>query len=241
MNPIVANIITALVVLIYGYLWGSIQNGILIGKIFFKKDPRDYGSHNSGGTNSGRLFGKKIGILVIFLDMSKGIIAFWSVWAILRFTPIREAWNLWDDGVFYNWLTFLGVVIGHCWPIYEKFKGGKAVSSFMGSVGGTSWLGFIYGSLAFFPLYKGKKIVSLASVVSGAVVVAITWTIYLIVWLTGWQANSSLFMWNFGNGGGVYFCWEQATIYTIEYIILACRHTANIKRMMNGTEKPINY
>jgi glycerol-3-phosphate acyltransferase PlsY len=85
MNTALINVITALVVLLYGYLWGSIQNGVLIGKIFFKKDPRDFGSHNSGGTNSGRLFGEKIGLLVIFLDMVKGLIAFWSVWAILRF------------------------------------------------------------------------------------------------------------------------------------------------------------
>jgi glycerol-3-phosphate acyltransferase PlsY len=52
---------------------------------FFQKDPRDYGSHNSGGTNVGRVFGKWIGILVIALDMIKCMLAFWSVWAIFAF------------------------------------------------------------------------------------------------------------------------------------------------------------
>jgi glycerol-3-phosphate acyltransferase PlsY len=241
MNTALINVITALVVLLYGYLWGSIQNGVLIGKIFFKKDPRDFGSHNSGGTNSGRLFGEKIGLLVIFLDMVKGLIAFWSVWAIIRFTPVRTAWSLWDDGVFFNWAVFLGVVAGHCWPLYSKFKGGKAVSSFMGSLGGTSWLGVIYGFISFFPLYKTKKIVSLASVVSGGIVILITWSLVLVFWLTGWKEASGLFMWNFGNGGGLYFCWEQATVLTMEYLLLVFRHRANIQRMREGTEKPINY
>ena len=60
--------------LIIGYLFGSISNGILLGKILFKKDPRDYGSHNSGGTNVGRTFGKKIGLICIILDILKTII-----------------------------------------------------------------------------------------------------------------------------------------------------------------------
>ena len=241
MDSIVWNILTALAVLIYGYLLGSIQNGIIIGKVFFKKDPRDFGSHNSGGTNTGRLFGERIGLLVIFLDMLKGLIAFWTVWAILRFTPIRETLSLWDDGVFYNWLTFLGVAVGHCWPLYAKFKGGKAVSSFMGSLGGTSWLGIIYGFLSFYPLYKSKKIVSFASIVSGGLVVSVTWLLVLVFWLSGWRESSSLFMWNFGFGGGLYFCWEQASILTVVYAILLVRHAANIKRMAKGTEKPVNY
>lgn len=241
MNAILGNILTALGVLVLGYLLGSIQNGVVIGKLFFKKDPREYGSHNSGGTNSGRLFGEKIGLLVIFLDMCKGLLAFWSVWAILRFSGIREAFAMWDDGVFYNWLTFLGVVIGHCYPLYAHFKGGKAVSSFMGSLGGTTWLGFIYCFASFFPLYKSKKIVSMASVISGGIIVSLTWLLVLIFWLTGWTEASSMFMWNFGNGGGLYYGWEMATIVTIEYGVLLWRHHENIKRMAAGTEKPVNY
>ena len=59
---------------ISSYLLGAIPNGVLIGKVFFGKDPRDYYSHNSGGTNTGRVLGKKIGLLVIVLDMLKTII-----------------------------------------------------------------------------------------------------------------------------------------------------------------------
>ena len=57
--------------ILIGYFLGSVNNAIIIGKVFFKKDPRDYGSKNSGGTNAGRVFGYKIGLLVIILDMIK--------------------------------------------------------------------------------------------------------------------------------------------------------------------------
>jgi acyl phosphate:glycerol-3-phosphate acyltransferase len=244
------NILTAVVIVLFGYFLGSIQNGVIIGKLFFKKDPRDYGSHNSGGTNSGRLFGEKIGILVIFLDMMKGVIAFWSVWAILRFSGLREVLKandpngvgLWDDGVLYNWMVFLGVTIGHCWTCYYHFKGGKAVAVYNGSLGGTSWLSFIYAAIAFLPIYKTKKIVSYASVISGGITLTITWILAIAFQFTGWREASSIFMWNFGlDSYGPFICWEEAAVLTVNYLILVIRHKANIERMRSGTEKPINY
>ncbi|MCI1244965.1 MAG: glycerol-3-phosphate 1-O-acyltransferase PlsY [Bacilli bacterium] len=241
MSDILGNILTVLAVLTFGYLWGSIQNGVIIGKLFFKKDPREYGSHNSGGTNSGRLFGEKVGLLVIFLDMLKGAIAFWSVWAVIRFSGVREVFAMWDDGVFYCWLTFFGVVVGHCYPLYADFKGGKAVSSFMGSLGGTSWVSLIYCFATFFPLYRSKRIVSAASLVSGLAIVIITWTLAIAFRFSGWTEASSILMWNFGNGGGLFFCWEQATVITLEYGLLVFRHRENIKRMKAGSERPVDY
>jgi glycerol-3-phosphate acyltransferase PlsY len=171
---------------------GGIPNGVIIGKTFFGKDPRDYGSHNSGGTNSGRVFGKAIGITVIVLDILKAIVAFWAAWAILRFSGVRsiEGAPLFDDGVFYNWLTLLGVAVGHCWSPYLKFKGGKTVACYMGAVGGTSWLGGILCFIAFFVPYAFKKgVVSVASLLSGAVLCLFEWAMYLIVALSGWPGT----------------------------------------------------
>ena len=54
--------------ILLGYLLGAIPNSVIIGKLFFNKDPRDFGSHNAGGTNAGRVLGKKAGIIVILLD-----------------------------------------------------------------------------------------------------------------------------------------------------------------------------
>ena len=246
MNEVGLNILVALLAFIIGYLLGGIPNGVIIGRVFFKKDPRDYGSHNSGGTNSGRVFGKAIGITVIILDIIKAILAFWTVWAILRFSRISSLGDnplfnyLFDDGVFYNWLTLLGVAVGHCWSPYLKFKGGKTVACYMGAVGGTSWLGAILCFIAFFVPYAFKKgIVSIASLLSGAILCVFEWVMYLICALTHWSGE--ILMWNFGINGGVYFGWESATIITIIYIILVIRHSANIKRLQQGTEKPVTW
>ncbi|MCH3908761.1 MAG: glycerol-3-phosphate 1-O-acyltransferase PlsY [Bacilli bacterium] len=239
MNPIVGNILVAVSCFLFGYLIGGIPNGVIIGRIFFGKDPRDYGSHNSGGTNSGRVFGKWIGFLVIFLDMMKAVIAFYAVWAVVRFSSLQTTTPLWDDGVFYIWLTGLGVSVGHCWSPYLNFKGGKTVACFMGLVGGTSWLGFIVCCLSFFPFLFQKKIVSRSSLFSGAIIVAFEWVMYLIVALSGW--DGTILMWNFGAGGGLFFGWESASVVTAIYLIMVLRHSQNIKRLKAGTESKLDW
>ncbi len=238
------NLLVALLSLIYGYFFGSVPNGVLIGRIFFKKDPRDYGSHNSGGTNSGRVFGKKIGFLVIALDIIKAVIAFWSAWAVFRFTPLRSIWPLWDDGVFYNWLVLLGVSLGHCFSCWISFKGGKTVACFMGMVGGTSWIGFLLCWVSFLGIFFKKHIVSRASLFSGAILTAYEWFLYLVCSLTGFDGG--LLFWNFGAGGGLRYGswstgWEPAVMVSIVYAILAIRHRQNIQRLKDGTEAPVAW
>lgn len=237
MGNVLENIVIGLVCFLFGYFLGGIPNGVVIGKIFFHKDPRDYGSHNSGGTNVGRVFGKWVGILVIALDMIKCMLAFWVIWAILRFSGIREVVNVFDDGVFYNWLAPLGAAIGHCYSPYLKFKGGKAVACYMGLIGGTSWPGFILCWLAFMPLFLGKKIVSIASLVSGGILCLFEWLMYLLVQFAG--MNGAICQWNFGFGGGLNYGWEAASVTTLIYIMLVIRHAANIKRLKNGEEAPL--
>lgn len=237
MNEVGLNILVAISCLLFGYLVGGIPNGVVIGKVFFKKDPRDFGSHNSGGTNCGRLFGKWIGILVIALDILKAAIAFWSVWAILRFSGIRSVAPLFDDGAFYNWLTGLGVALGHCYSPYLHFKGGKTVACYMGLVGGTSWIGFLLCWSAFMPLFLRKKVVSLSSLISGGVLCVSQWVIYLIAFLCHW--DDSILMWNFGLGGGLWIGWESSSVITVIYLIMIFRHRANIERLKNGEEAPL--
>lgn len=242
---ILVNCLAAIVALAFGFLVGGIPNGVLIGKIFFKKDPRDFGSKNSGGTNSGRVFGKKIGIAVIVLDLFKSVIAFWTVWAIIRFSGLREidGISLFDDGVLYTWLAVIGCAFGHCYSPYLKFKGGKAVAVYYGAVGGTSWIGFAASALVFFPLFKSKRLMSRASLLSGGIMAAFEWGMYLVRFLvkTYSQFNFDVFMWNFGFGGGVFFGWESATAITIVYLLMVFRHRKNIQRLKEGTEKPVEW
>jgi glycerol-3-phosphate acyltransferase PlsY len=241
------NILVALFCLLVGYLLGAIPNGVIVGKLFYKKDPRDYGSHASGGTNTSRVLGKKAGILVIVLDILKAVIAFWGVWAILSFSAVRDKVDLWQGGVFYVWMTLVGCSIGHCWPIYCHFHGGKTVAVYMGAAGGTSWLGFIACFLSFFGVYLGtrkhKKVVSFASIISGGIILLIMWVAIIVSYAMGWTEESALLMWNFGyTGGGIplYLCYQQGVCLSIIYLILVLRHHENIHRLKEGEEKPYN-
>ena len=252
MDIILYNILVALIVTIIGYLFGSIPNGIWIGKIFFHKDPRDYGSGNPGGTNVGRLFGKKIGVLVIALDSIKIGIPLYLCWAILTFVPMFNGLPLMPtvqtkalgdaSGYLIQWpvyfMTFVGCTFGHCWPIFSGFKGGKNVSSFIGFASFASWMiGFI-PSFMYFAFLKWKKMVSLASILNAWWVVILSW-IWAILSLTG--VVNGWIVWLPGFGPTFEFNYVFASVLTFGATILTLRHHANIKRIMDGTERKITW
>jgi len=112
---------TILIIIIISYLIGSIQSGILIGKIIYKTDVRQLGSKSSGATNIQRTIGLKPGILVLVLDIFKG------------FLPIIFIEIFTEENIF-GVMSCIFLVIGHCYPVFHKFKGGKGVATGFGSV-----------------------------------------------------------------------------------------------------------
>ena len=238
---ILLNILVVLGCLVWGFLIGSIPTGVIVGKVFFGIDPRDYGSHNSGGTNSGRVLGKKVGILVMVLDIAKTVLAFWTVWLFLHFGPINLA-ELFDNGVLYNYLVCVAAAFGHCFSPFLKFKGGKAVACFMAIFGGSSWLGFIISLAVFFTIFLVvfKKVMSKASLLSGAVLICISGLFYLIDALTHAEFFNVI-LWDFGLVGGVRIGWEMLVAEVIVYVLLVIRHASNIARIKKGEEKPLEW
>ena len=239
---ILLNIVVALGCIIWGFLIGSIPTGVIVGKVFFGKDPRDYGSHNSGGTNSGRVLGKKVGILVMVLDIAKTVFAFWMAWIFLRFGPVDRS-ILFDDGVLYNYLVCAAAAFGHCFSPFLKFKGGKAVACFMAIFGGSSWLGFIISLAVFFTIFLVvfKKVMSKASLLSGAVLILISGIFCLLRLIPGADSVLNIFLWDFGLVGGVCFGWEMIAVEVVVYILLVIRHASNIQRIRQGEEKPLEW
>ncbi len=233
METILWNILVGFASMLVGYLFGSIPNGILIGKIFYHSDPRTAGSKNSGGTNVARLYGKKAGIITIILDMIKVVIPLIAAWAVIKFSGLKDALPLWDDGVFYIYLAALGACFGHCWPLYVKFKGGKTVAVYCGFAIATSYFVTIFGVIAFFTLFFWKKYVSLASIVTSIVGVVGAWTCTIL----GIFFDMNWTMWGFGSW--VPMGWEFASVLTVIAIILIIRHIPNIQRLMNGTERKV--
>lgn len=243
MNPIAINIIIAVSAIILGYLIGSIPTGVIIGKAFFHQDVRELGSKNSGGTNVARTFGKKFGILVIALDMIKSIIPVFTIWAICTFIPeVVDAMN-WAVPVglvtiggakTYYWMAGFFAAVGHCWPVFIHFKGGKAVAVFMGLNCLTSWLQFICCGFTYLILAKKTNYISLTSIIVSGIGALIGWILFSLS--TFVPFNFDIFLWSFGATPFLTYGLEFALMVTGVTLLLVFRHASNIRRLKEGTE-----
>ena len=198
-------ILTAIVV---GYFLGSIPFALVIGKLFYKKDIRQFGSGNLGGSNAGRVLGKKAGLSVMTLDILKVTLAIF----IASFFQSKEVTMV---------VAGVSAAMGHCFPIFAKFKGGKAVATMYGFlfgmalIGGYSFWIFFLPLLTFMAVLYLTKIVALSSVLSA---VANTIYIYFVI------DSKILFL--------------GSLIFTVVMII---RHKANFERMLKHEENKISW
>lgn len=120
-------------VIVLGYCIGSIPFGVVIGKLMHGIDIRDYGSGKIGGTNAMRTLGTKVGILVIALDVAKGagVVALATVIVgncVLTLGSLCLHWQIAQV------ITAVAVMIGHNWPVFLKFRGGRGVATFFGTM-----------------------------------------------------------------------------------------------------------
>lgn len=140
--------------LILAYLIGSFPTGVLVGKLFYHKDIRDYGSHNIGTTNTFRVLGPKAGTLVFLVDLFKGTLA----------TCLPQIFHLGDHHLC---LIFgAAAIFGHAFSIFLKFKGGKAVATTAGFLLGYNVQFFGLCACFFIPLLLITSMVSLSSLIS---------------------------------------------------------------------------
>ena len=154
-----------ILLILLGYLYGSIPFALVIGKVFYNTDVRESGSGNLGGTNAGRVLGKKAGISVIVLDALKAVIIFYlSSYLCLKF-------NLNPD---IKYLAGLACIFGHCYPIFAEFRGGKAVSTSLGYFLCIEPLYAVVAIVVFLLVLKISKYVSLSSISTALIVLCIT-------------------------------------------------------------------
>lgn len=194
--------------IILGYLFGSLPWALIIGKVFYKTDIRKHGSGNLGGTNAGRVLGKTAGIVVTILDALKALIVIGIVHYLCPEAAITS-------GLF--------CAIGHCFPIFANFKGGKAVATSFGFLLGASifvaphtfFTLFLVPLICFFILLYLSKMVSFASI--GSLSLASIISIFV----------------------------SNNLQYTLSIIVLTAfvvyRHRQNIKRILTKTEKKITW
>ena len=154
-----------ILLILLGYLYGSIPFALVIGKVFYNTDVRESGSGNLGGTNAGRVLGKKAGISVIVLDALKAVIIFYlSSYLSLKF-------NLNPD---IKYIAGLACIFGHCYPIFAEFRGGKAVSTSLGYFLCIEPLYAVFAIVVFLLVLKISKYVSLSSISTALIVLCIT-------------------------------------------------------------------
>lgn len=150
--------------LILAYLFGSIPTAVWIGQAFYGIDVREYGSGNAGATNTFRVLGKKAGIAVMFLDILKGYTATNLVYLIgLSVTGPQNSVQ------FVNYQLALGItaVMGHLFPVFAGFRGGKGIATLFGMILAVQSQAAMLCVLTFITVLLITKYVSLSSILAG--------------------------------------------------------------------------
>jgi glycerol-3-phosphate acyltransferase PlsY len=188
------------------YLVGSLAFAVLVSRAMGLSDPRTFGSKNPGATNVLRSGSKPAAIITLLLDAMKGFVP------VVLVRTLGAKWGLGDGTLA---LVGLAAFLGHLYPVFFRFKGGKGVATFIGAVFGIHWAlgvatGLTWLVIAFFFRYS-----SLASLV--AAVFAPVY--YLLAKGVLWYAET-----------------EVALALSVMAALLASRHRENIKRLLAGTE-----
>ena len=182
------------------YLLGSIPSGLWIGRKFFQIDIRQHGSGNLGATNSFRILGKKAGTIVLLMDLLKGSISV----LLLKQMDLHGVSPL---------IIALFAVIGHTYPLFANFKGGKAVATFAGVILAYQPVLFLIGLGIFILTLAISKMVSFTSML----------TISIGVLLSLYFQDMVL-----------------TTIALLADIFIIYRHRTNVQRILNGTEPKVD-
>ena len=197
-----------IIISLVGYLIGAVPFAFVIGKVFYHTDVRQHGSGNLGGSNTGRVLGPKAGVAVMTLDLLKVTVV---VWLATKFYV--HPWAAACGGI--------SAALGHCYPVFTHFRGGKAVATMYGFLFGL-WVCIGYSPLAFFlPLITFLAVLFLFKIVAlSSMLSALAVAVYL--WLT--PSHLSV---------------KVAIVFFAALVI--ARHKDNIKRMLTGTENKIHW
>jgi acyl phosphate:glycerol-3-phosphate acyltransferase len=119
------------VILVLSYMVGSIPSSVWIGKYMYNTDLREHGSGNAGATNAFRVLGWKAGTVAAIADLGKGLLAA-GVIALIRFDTIPPGLGFWEAESVIRLLAGVSAVVGHMYPLWAGFKGGKGVNTTAG-------------------------------------------------------------------------------------------------------------
>ena len=210
--------IIAVVLLITAYIIGSIPFGIVVGKGIKHIDIREYGSKNIGTTNAIRVLGKKLGLFVFALDVFKGIV----IILLVKLLGINGVYNSPIDDIFYG----VAAIIGHGFPIFLNFKGGKVVATSLGVILVISPTAALVCLVVFYLTLKLSGYVSLASTFATLSV----FTVALVLYFVGVTPT------NFGEYFIVQTSLTKMILISLTALLIIVKHRKNYVRLIKGTE-----
>lgn len=209
-------IIIVVCVVLSSYFIGSVSSAVIISKLMSGKDIREEGSGNAGATNMLRVHGKGAGALTLVCDILKGVIA-------ILLSMLFDMWlkSAAPDSIFIGNLAYIAgffAVIGHDFPIFFKFRGGKGVATSLGVVLMLNWkIGLIVLALALIIMIVSRY-VSL-----GSIMAAVSYPILVIGFMVGSEK------WN------VFYILSAVLMA----LVLILKHHANISRLLKGEENKL--
>lgn len=222
----VSNIIKILLVMAVAYLLGSLNIAIIVTKIFTGKDIRTMGSGNGGFTNVMRSVGVTAGIITFVGDFLKCVVSVLIGGFVLKtlHTSFFSQQELWKYG---EYLAGMCCFLGHIYPVYFKFKGGKGVVTVAALAAVINFPVFLITFAAFAIVFVCTKIVSISSIISAFVLFASTALV--------------LYFYNYKTVGNVSLEYVIA-VSSATFVICAAvvvKHRANIGRLLRGEEKKL--
>lgn len=212
--------ISVTVILVLSYLVGSIPGSLWAGKLLYGIDLRNYGSGNAGATNAFRVLGWKAGVVSTVVDLGKGLLAAGVIAPFLRIDPI-PTWGLvpWQAATVVCLLAGTSAIVGHMFPVWAKFQGGKGMNTAAGVLFALTPITTAIVLGIFLVVLLSSRYVSLASITAA---IAFPSTVAIRRYLFGIDLDPSLLVISAILAAGIVFA-----------------HRSNIKRLLRGNENRV--
>ncbi|WP_302194868.1 glycerol-3-phosphate 1-O-acyltransferase PlsY [uncultured Ruminococcus sp.] len=216
-------ILAILISAVLSYLLGSFNSSILVVRLLKHQDIREFGSHNAGLTNTLRCFGKGCAALTLVGDLAKGIVAVLLSKGICEL--LGTGLTAQNDVHFIGYIAGIFAILGHVFPIYYHFKGGKGVLVGVSVFLGIDWKVFLCLIVIFAVVLAISKYVSLGSIIAAACCPVVTFLFQF------WQ-RGDLPMW---------YLWLNTGLAALMGVWVIYMHRTNIQRLKAGNENKFSF
>ena len=216
-------ILAILISAVLSYLLGSFNSSILVVRLLKHQDIREFGSHNAGLTNTLRCFGKGCAALTLVGDLAKGIVAVLLSKGICEL--LGTGLTAQNDVHFIGYIAGIFAILGHVFPIYYHFKGGKGVLVGVSVFLGIDWKVFLCLIVSFAVVMVISKYVSLGSIIAAACCPVVTFLFQF------WQ-RGDLPMW---------YLWLNTGLAALMGAWVIYMHRTNIQRLKAGNENKFSF